>query len=430
MNCCLFIPAKHSCSLTKNIGQFLYQDFFEVPDVSGTWDINSEVTVEPTMEGVAFSTDLNDVMKPLMWYEIRDPDGWIFSLTYQIDLISDALAGNGGEDKEDFGDDHEGFPIHMVITTVNPLEASHIVWPEVDYLGFTSFTVVWDQATAEESHGSSSYITLNLYNIYEGYRTVKEYFGESTQLREGIAVEAPPFIAPADHNGSLYVVVVGAGNSTYNLKFVELGKTKMRSTLPAEYSCHARSHAISDAPPKLDCALASGGKSHKQCSSAFKYDSSYDGDATGCRITAERGSVPWCVLATDENGYCRDGCKGEDEGVTWDYCVEPVQRAECVEFCSKTVGEESGEACAEHWKTLTMPTLVSSCIADSRVTPGESWCAITVFEPDKTCASVRIGIYLCVCVCSARSYLMRCFCCLFHGCFVLLHLLPKGLLWL
>ncbi len=376
------------------------------------------------MQGVAFSTEVNDVMKPLMWYEISDPDGWIFSLTYQIDWNADALVGYGGEGNEDFDDDHEGFPIRMVITTVNPSEANHIVWPEVDYLGFTSFTVVYDQATAEDSHGSSSYITLNLYNVYEGYRTVKEYFGESTQLREGIAVEAPPFIAPADHNGSLYVVVVGTGNSTYNLKFVELGKTKMRSTMPAEYSCHARSHAISDAPSKLDCALASGRKSKKQCSSAFKYDSSYAGDEAGCRITAERGSDPWCVLAADENGYCRDGCKDEDDGVTWDYCVEPIQRAECVEFCGKTVGEESGAVCAEHWKALTMPTLVSSCIADSRVTPGESWCAITVSEPDNTCASVRIGVYMCV---LHAVKLIRC-------CFLsfswLFCYLPKGLLWL
>jgi hypothetical protein len=235
---------------------------------------------------------------------------------------------------------------------------------------------------------------------------VKEYFGERTQLREGIAIEAPPFLAPTDHKGSLYVVVVGTGNSTYNLKFVELGKTKMRSTMPAEYSCHARSHVISDAPPELDCALASGRTSKQQCSSAFQYDSSYDGDETGCRITAGR-SDPWCVLATDENGYCRGGCKDEDEGVTWDYCVNPVQRAECVEFCSKTVGKESGEVCAESWKTLTMPTLVSSCIADSRVNPGESWCAITVQESDKTCASVRIAIYKHVF--SARSYLIRCF---------------------
>jgi hypothetical protein len=47
-------------------------------------------------------------------------------------LISDALGGGfGGEDHEDY---HEGFSIHRVITSVNPSEANHIVWPEVDYL--------------------------------------------------------------------------------------------------------------------------------------------------------------------------------------------------------------------------------------------------------------------------------------------------------
>jgi hypothetical protein len=192
------------------------------------------------------------------------------------------------------------------------------------------------------------------------------------------------------------VVVVGTGNSTCNLKFVELGKTPTRSTMPVQYSCHARTHAIGDGPPKLDCALASGGKSHKQCSSAFKYDSSYDGDETGCRITAERGSAPWCVLATDENGYCRDGCQEKDEGVTWDYCVEPVQRAECVEFCSKTVGEESGEVCAEHWYTrVGISTLIAkSCTQlDDRVDAGQSWCALRVAEHDNMCAEVRYTVH-------------------------------------
>ncbi len=216
-------------------------------------------------------------------------------------MISDALGGYGGENHEDHGDDHEGFPIHLVITTVNPSEANHIVWPEVDYLGFTSFTVVYDQATAEEN-GSSSYITINRRDPYDGYRTAKEYFGRRTQLHEGIAIEAPPFIAPASHDGPLYVVVMGTGNSTCNLKFVELGKTPTRSTMPVQYSCHARTHAIGDVPPKLDCALASGRKSKQQCSSAWKYDSSYDGDEAGCRITAERRSDLWCVLVTVRTG--------------------------------------------------------------------------------------------------------------------------------
>jgi hypothetical protein len=377
---------------TKNIGRFLHHDFLEVPDVSGTWEVNSEVTIEPTTEGVAFSTDINDFMKPLMWYEISDPDGWVFSLTYQIDLISDALGGYGGENHEDYGDDHEGFPIHMVITTVNPSEANHIVWPEVDYLGFTSFTVVYDQATAEDFHGSSSYITLNLFNSDEGYRTVKEYFGERTQLREGIAVEAPPFMVPHDHNGPLYVVVVGVGNSTNNLKFVELGKTQMGSTMPVQYSCHARSHAIGDGPPKLNCTLASGRKSKKQCSSAWKYDSTYEGDESGCMITAERGGGPWCVLTTDENGFCRDGCKDEDEGATWDYCMEPIEREECVEFCSKTVGVTSGEVCAENWSYASHRFIIPSCtIKDSDDGP---WCALRVSEHDNMCAVVRNGIFV------------------------------------
>ncbi len=345
----------------------------------------------PTMEGVAFSTDMNQIAKPLMWYEIENPDGWIFSLTYQIDLISDALGGAGGEDHEGF------FPIHMVIAAVNPSEANNIIWPEVDYLGFTSFTVVYDQATAEDSYYSSSYMTMNRYDLYEGYRTAKEYFGRSTQLREGIAIEAPPFIAPAGHDGPLYVVVMGAGNSTYNLKFVELGQVPMRSTMPVQYSCHARTHAIKDAPPKLDCALASGKKSKKQCSSAWKYDSSYEGDETGCMITAERGDGPWCVLATDENGYCRDGCKEDGEGVTWDYCIDPIEREECMEFCSKTVGVESGEVCAENWITrYGTPTLIPSCTQlDDRVDAGESWCALRVSEQDNMCAEVCSGIFLC-----------------------------------
>jgi hypothetical protein len=310
--------AKHSYLHTKYIGRFLYQDFLEDPDVSGTWEVNSEVTVEPTMEGVAFSTDVNDLMKPLMWHKIADPEGWVFSLTYQIDLISDALGGYGGGDAEDYGDDHEGFPIHLVITTVNPSEANHIVWPEVDYLGFTSFTVIYDPATAEDSHGSSSYITLNEFKAYDGYRTVREYFNRSTPLREGIAMEAPPFMAPAGHKGPLYVVVVGAGNVAHNLKFVELGKTPVRSTMPVQYACHARTHAIGDGPPKLDCLLASGRKSKQQCSSAWKYDATYEGDESGCMITAdERGrGGPWCVLTTDENGFCKGGCKDEDEGAT------------------------------------------------------------------------------------------------------------------
>ncbi len=365
----------------------------EVPDVSGTWEVNSEVTVEPTMEGVIFSTDINDLMKPLMWYEISDPDGWVFSLTYQIDLIFDALGGHAGEDCEDYSNDHEGFPIRMVITTVNPSEANNIVWPEVEYLGLTSLTVVYDQATAEESYGSSSYITVHRCpSSIEGSKIVKEYFGRSTQLREGIAIESSPFMVPRDHNGPLYVVVLGAGNATNNLKFVELGKTRMRSTMPVQYSCHARSHAIGDGPPKLDCALASGKKSKKQCSSAFKYDSTYEGSESGCMITAERESGPWCVLATDENGLCRGGCKDEDEGVTWDYCMEPVEREECVEFCSKTIGVNSGEVCAEDWYPYVGNyPLVPSCTSLNTNRP---WCAILVSEHDNLCAEVCSGIFV------------------------------------
>ncbi len=350
------------------------------------------MTVEPTIEGVAFSTEMNeDVMRPLMWYAISNPAGWIFSLTYQIDLVSDALGGYGGEDDEDYGDDHEGFPIHMVITTVNPSEANHIIWPEVDFLRFTSFTVVYDQTTAEDSYNASSYIVLNRYNVYEGYLTVQEYVGKTTQLREGIAIETPPFIVPADHDGPLYVVVMGAGNATHNLKFVELGQTPMRGTMPVQYACHARSHAVRDAPPKLDCALAGGRKSQKQCSSVFKYNSTYAGDETGCMITADRGGGPWCVLATDENGFCRDGCKDKDEGRTWDYCVEPIQREQCVEFCKKTIGVESGEVCSEQWKTTEMATFASGCIADKRVNLGESWCALRVSEQDNMCAWVSVS---------------------------------------
>ncbi len=393
----LFLPSGlkiRRFSHLKQIGRFFFQDFSAEPDVSGTWDVNSEVAVVPTMEGVVFSTEMNDVAKPLMWYEISDAVGWIFSLTYQIDLISDALGGYGGEDDEHYGDDHEGFPIHLVITTVNPSEAKHIVWPEVDHLGFASFTVVYDPATAEE-HGSTSYITMNRYDPYDGYRTAKEYFGSSTQLREGIAIEAPPFIAPNSHIGPLYVVVVGTGNATCNLKFVELGKTPTRSTMPVQYLCHARTHAIGDVPPKLDCALAGGRESKKQCSSAWKYNSSYDGDEAGCRVTAERGSDPWCVLATDENGYCRDGCRDEDEGVTWDYCVEPIQRAECVEFCSKTVGVESGEVCGENWRLQEMGSsiIIPRCSQlDDRVEEEEGWCALRVAEHDRTCAAVRYAV--------------------------------------
>ncbi len=353
-----------------------------MPDVSsGTWEVNSKVTVEPTAEGVAFSTDINDLMKPLMWYEISNPEGWMFSLTYQIDLILNASGGYGGVD---YGDEHEGFPIHMVITTVNPSKANRTVWPEVDYLRSTSFTVVYDQATAEDSYDSSSYITMHRYTPYEGYKTVKEYFGRNTQLREGIAIEAPPFIAPAGHNGPLYVVVMGAGNVTHNLKFVELGKTQVRSTMPVQYSCYARSHAIGDGPPKLDCGLASGKKSKQQCSSAFKYASSYEGDESGCMITVERREGPWCVLATDENGFCRDGCKDEDEGVTWDYCMEPIEREECVEFCSKAV-TESGEVCAENWYRWSGEPLVPSCTSIDGARP---WCAIRVTQRDNTCAGV------------------------------------------
>ncbi len=353
------------------------------------------MTVEPTKEGVAFSTGINDLMKPLMWYEISNPDGWVFSLTYQIDLISNALGGYGGDDHYNYGDDHEGFPIRMVITTVNPSKANHIVWPEVNYLGFTSFTVVYDQVTAEDSYASSSYITMHRYHPYEGYKTVKEYFGRSTQLRKGIAIEASPFIAPAGHNGPLYVVVMGAGNVTNNLNFVELGKTQMRSAMPIQYSCHARSHAIGDGPPKLDCALASGRNRKTQCSSAFKYDSTYEGDESGCKITAERGvrgKGAWCVLATDENGFCRDGCKDEDEGVTWDYCIKPIEREECVEFCSKTIGVESGEVCAEDWYPYVGDyPLVASCTSLYSDRP---WCAIRVSENGNVCAEVCNGIFI------------------------------------
>ncbi len=365
--------------------------------MSGTWEVNSEVTVESTMEeGIAFSTERNDHTKPLMWYEISDPDGWIFTLTYQLDLVSDALGGYGGEDHYDYGDDHEGFPLHMVITTVEPSDANHIVWPEVDYLGFTSFTVVYDQTTAEDEHNASSYITMNRYDTYEGYRTVKEYFGRPTKLREGIVVEAPSFVAPADHKGSLFAVVMGAGHASDHLKFVELGKTPMRSTMPVQYSCYARSHAIGDALPKLDCALGSGRESRKQCSSAWKYDSSYQGNnETGCMITAERERGPWCVLATDENGHCRGGCKEEDEGVTWDYCVEPVEREECVEFCGKTVGVISGEPCAQDWHPLPGDPLVPSCTSlQEKVPTGQSWCALQVSEHDSVCADVCSGIYI------------------------------------
>jgi hypothetical protein len=306
-------------------------------------------------------------------------------LTYQIDLISDVLGGYGG-------DDHEEFPIHVVITTVNPSEANHIVWPEVDFLGFTSFTVVYDQKTAEDSHGSSSYITLNEMKAYGSYRTVKEYFGRSTQLREGIAIEAAPFMVPYDHNGPLFVVLLGAGNATSNLKFVELGKTQVRSTMPVQHSCHARSHVVGDGPPKLDCALASGRKGKKQCSSAFKYDSTYEGDESGCMITAERGEGPWCVLATGENGFCRDGCKDEDEGVTWDYCMQPIEREECVEFCSKTIGVKSGEVCAEDWYPYVGNyPLVHSCTSINTSRP---WCAIIVSEHDNVCAEVCDGIFV------------------------------------
>jgi hypothetical protein len=367
------------------------------------------VTVEPTSEGVAFSTERNDdvMRRPLMWYEISRPDGWIFSLTYQIDLVSDLI------DPEDYGDDHEEFPIHMVVTTVNPSEANYIIWPEVDFLGFTSFTVVYDPTTAEDSYNASSYIVLNRYNVYEGYLTVQEYVGKRTRLREGIAIETPPFTVPSDHSGPLYVVVMGgAGHSAYNLKFVELGQTPMRSTMPMQYACHARSHAVRDAPPKLDCALAGGKKSHTQCASAFKYNSTYAGDGTGCMITADRGGGPWCVLATDANGHCRDGCKDKDEGRTWDYCVEPIQREQCVEFCKETIGVESllfwsqlyiyiyisnryltigvesGEVCAAQWKTTEMSTFASGCIADKRVNQGESWCALRVSEQDNICAWV------------------------------------------
>ncbi len=353
------------------------------------------MTVVPTMEGIAFSTDLNDRMKPLMWYEISDPDGWIFSLTYQIDLVSGAFSVYGGNDY-DYGDDHEGSPIRIVITSMKPSEASHIVWPEVDYPGFTSFTVVYDQKIAQGDHNSSSYITMNRYDMYEGYRTVKEYFGRRTKLREGIAVEVPPFLAPADHKGPLFVVVMGAGNATSHLKFVELGKTPMRSTMPLQYSCYARGHAIGDVLPKLDCALGSGRKSKKQCSRAWKYDSAYKGNnETGCMITAERGGRPWCVLATDENGFCRDGCKDEDEGVTWDYCVEPVEREECVEFCGKTVGVISGQPCAEDWYPKPGDPLVPRCTSlQDRVPTGQSWCALQVSEHDSVCADVCIVVRL------------------------------------
>ncbi len=373
----------------NDTGRFLRHDFFEDADFWGIWEVNSEVKVESTMKGISFSTEFNDRMKPLMWYEISDPDEWIFSLTYQIDLVSDASGGYGGDDY-----DYEGFPIRMVVTTVKPSEANHIVWPEVNYLGFTSFTVVYDQTTSEDDHSSSSYITMNRYDFYEGYRTVKEYFGKGTTLREGIAVEAAPFLAPADHKGPLFVVVMGAGNATNHLKYVELGKTPMRSTMPVQYSCHARSHAIGDALPKLDCALGDGRNSQKQCSSAWKYDSTYEGDESGCMITAERGGSPWCVLATDENGFCRGGCKDEDEDVTWDYCVEPVEREKCLEFCGKIVGGISGEPCAGDWYPQHGDPLVPSCTTmQDRVPTGQSWCALIVSEQDSVCADVCSVIY-------------------------------------
>jgi hypothetical protein len=176
------------------------------------------------MEGVVFLTEINSNVKPLMWHEITDPGEWMFSMTYQIDLITSALGGYGGDDYYDYADDHEGFPVHMLITTVNPADATNIVWSEVDHLGFASFTVVYDVSTAEDYYYSSSYITTSIYDSYEGYRLQKEYFGRDTQLREGIIIETPPFIAPSDHDGSLFVVVVGPGNATSNLKFIELGK--------------------------------------------------------------------------------------------------------------------------------------------------------------------------------------------------------------
>ncbi len=362
--------------------------------VSGRWEVNSEVTVEQTTEGVAFSTaEIPDRMfqKPLMWYEISDPGGWIYSLTYQIDLnISEALNGVGGDDPVSLRDDHEGFPIHMVITAVRPSEMSNTVWPEVNYLGFTSFTVIHNTTVDEEGRRSSpSHMTLYKFDYYVGYSTVTEYFGRRTQLREGVVIEAPPFIVPVDHDGPLYAVVVGTGHAIHSLQFVELAKTPERTAMPVEYACHARSHAILDTPPKLDCALAEGRKSKKQCSSAWKYDLAFAGNNdTGCMVTPERGSTPWCVLTPDENGLCRDGCKDEDEGVTWDYCVDPVDRQECIEFCDKTVGASSGEVCAENWYTRT-GILVQTCTTvEDRVSAGITWCALRVSKHSNACAEV------------------------------------------
>jgi hypothetical protein len=383
-------------------GRFLYQDFVVDKDVSGTWEVNSEVTVERTTEGVAFSTsEIHEhrlFQKPLMWYEISDPAGWIYSLRYQLDLnISEALNGAGGADPVSLRDDHEGFPIHMVITAVKPSEMQHTVWPEVNYLGFTSFTVIRDTTVDEEGRSSASHITLYKFDYYVGYSTEKEYFGRRTQLREGVVIESPPFMAPVDHDGPLYAVVVGTGNASSSLQFVELAKMPERSAMPVVYACHARSHVIEDTPPKLDCALAEGRKSKKQCSSAWKYDLAYAGNNdTGCMTTPERETPSWCVLTPDENGLCRDGCKDEDEGVTWDYCVDPVNRQECIEFCEKTVGASSGEVCAENWYT-GKGILVQTCTTvEDRVSAGSTWCALQVSQYSNVCAEVWYVYVLCV----------------------------------
>ncbi len=49
-----------------------------------------------------------------------------------------------------------------VVTTVRPAEANHIVWPGVDYLGFTSFTVC-----------VSIYISLR-FHIDNGTKTIRK----------------------------------------------------------------------------------------------------------------------------------------------------------------------------------------------------------------------------------------------------------------
>jgi hypothetical protein len=71
--------------------------------------------------------------------------------------------------------------------------------------------------------------------------------------------------------------------------------------------------------------------------------------------------------------------------------MEPIEREECVEFCSKTVSVESGEVCAEDWYLEHGGPLVPSCTLFEDDRP---WCAIRVSQLDNTCAVVCNGIFV------------------------------------